>query len=603
MQFTLNYNNGTVSAMATIAYDGLIDTAINIQNALTTLLNFHGFNPANYSVVVLGNSNTSFTIIVTGSAAVGMATFTGGFTDTGTGVMQVNPGNTFTGSVAIDGGILNSQNTNGLGINTSSVQQVSVIGGSSGSFTLQFGTGAGSTTASLQDGATAAQVQTALDALATISPNTVQVTQVGNAYLVYFNDGTLAHEAQPHLVPNWTTGIQSVNVSQVVLGGNSTINVASGATLQFQSLQSDPVTYFTESSFKPLTINGLGFNNQGALENVSGNNTWNDTPITLAGPSSVGADGTSVLTINQQITDGGNQYSVDKFGTGTVIYTGTTSNTYTGATNVYAGLLELNKTSPALAVEGNLTAGDATPVYQVQTVTFTGFQQYDVYTLTYNGLTTGNITFYGNPTYEAAAIQTALNQALGAGFVTVAPAASPNAYLVTFVGLGATNPAATIAGSDSTNPIGTTVFSAITTFGARPVVNSAIAQLEASNEIATTAQVTVNGDGLFDLNNFSQTIVGLDVNGGTATTGAGSSGGADGDRARGGHGRHAAGPRQQQPAQFQLAHHDGGHNQFDGGRQRTGGQRCDSVDRRHAGGSRAGQHAERAGGLRRFSVN
>ena len=160
----------------------------------------------------------------------------------------------------------------------------------------------------------------------------------------------------------------------------------------------------------------------------------------------------------------------------------------------------------------------------MQTLSFTSFNQSDVYTLSYNGSTTSNITYYGNPTFEAAAIQAALNQVLGANFVTVAPATMPNAFLVTFAGLGTTNPAALITGTDGTTTAAT-VAAAITTNGAPPAANSAVAQLLASNQIVTTSSVTVNSDGRFDLNNFSQQIAELTVNGGTVTTGAGASGG------------------------------------------------------------------------------
>ena len=143
-------------------------------------------------------------------------------------------------------------------------------------------------------------------------------------------------------------GIASpISVTQLVAGGASSVTVASGATLQLQSVQGNSATYFTESSLKSLTINGAGFNGAGALENVSGNNTWSATPITLGSTASIGADGSSDLTINQEITDGTpNQgFGVTKVGTGTVTYAGTIANSYTGTTNVAAGVLQLDKTS------------------------------------------------------------------------------------------------------------------------------------------------------------------------------------------------------------------------------------------------------------------
>src|SRR5207247_1887060 len=113
------------------------------------------------------------------------------------------------------------------------------------------------------------------------------------------------------------------------------------------------------------------------------------------------------------------------------------------------------------------------------------------------------ITYYTNAAYEAPLIEAALNAVLGAGFVSVAPSGVAGQFLVTFLGLGTTNPAALITGTDTTTPAAV-IGSAITTPGAAPAANTAIAQLLQSDQLATSSLVTVNSDGLLDLNGHSQ---------------------------------------------------------------------------------------------------
>src|SRR5581483_7297194 len=125
-------------------------------------------------------------------------------------------------------------------------------------------------------GLTAAGLQAMLNAMLArpISPGggggtaSVYTDSTGTNYIVSFG-GTLTGIATPalqlqNLVPN-----TSVTIQQLLTGGATGTGVAGGATLQLQS-----ATGFTESSLKPLTLNGSGVNGAGALENVSGNNIW-----------------------------------------------------------------------------------------------------------------------------------------------------------------------------------------------------------------------------------------------------------------------------------------------------------------------------------------
>jgi hypothetical protein len=133
------------------------------------------------------------------------------------------------------------------------------------------------------------------------------LTSAGNVWAITFG-GSLANLPAPLLTVLLQSG-ETPTVDLALAGGASGTYVANGATLQLES---------SDASGKALTLVGNGFNNLGALENVSGNNTWDagtlTAPIYLAGnpnglagnPSgsaSIGADGTSTLTIDQPITD------------------------------------------------------------------------------------------------------------------------------------------------------------------------------------------------------------------------------------------------------------------------------------------------------------
>ena len=169
---------------------------------------------------------------------------------------------------------------------------------------------------------------------------------------------------------------------------------------------------------------------------------------------------------------------------------------------------------------------------QVQTLTLTHFHAARPVHADVRGHHHGaSITYYQNPTYEAAAIQAALNAptALGANFVSVT-ATSSTVFVVSMPGLGNTLTTTLITGDDITTGAGTVTNPAITSASAASATpgsaGAPTAQLEASTT-ATTGQinpastVTVLNDGLFDLNDKSQAISGLTVTGGVADIGTG----------------------------------------------------------------------------------
>jgi fibronectin-binding autotransporter adhesin len=157
------------------------------------------------------------------------------------------------------------------------------------------------------------------------------------------------------------------DASGTTVSGNGTTN----GTLQLQG----GITVSNEK----LTLNNTGFNNNGALQNVSGNNTWTGS-VVLASNSRVQSD-SGLLTISGAVTSTNNSTltvggvsttkisgtigtgtgGVIKNDTGTLILSG--SNTYSGATTVNGGILSVQSNNALGAVSGTTTVNSGAAVY------------------------------------------------------------------------------------------------------------------------------------------------------------------------------------------------------------------------------------------------
>ncbi|HEX5273199.1 MAG TPA: autotransporter-associated beta strand repeat-containing protein [Gemmataceae bacterium] len=134
------------------------------------------------------------------------------------------------------------------------------------------------------------------------------------------------------------------------VGSSSGTTVDSGATLAVGT--NAGLAFASE----PLTLNGSGVNKAGALDNVTGNNSWAG-PITLASNSTINVGGT--LTLGGAIGGAG---GLTEIGSGTLIFQGP-GNSYAGTTTVDSGTLELDNSNLAVGngypeVPGPLVIGD-----------------------------------------------------------------------------------------------------------------------------------------------------------------------------------------------------------------------------------------------------
>src|SRR4029077_14151233 len=129
--------------------------------------------------------------------------------------------------------------------------------------------------------------------------------------------------------------------------------VSSGATLQLQSVVSMNV------GAEPLTIGGFGPFGNGALENISGNNTYaglltlTDNTLVSSDAGTLNLTNTGTITgatFNLTLTGAGNGKISSIVGTttgglimsGTGIWTLAGANTYTGGTAINSGTLQLS---------------------------------------------------------------------------------------------------------------------------------------------------------------------------------------------------------------------------------------------------------------------
>ncbi len=399
--FTLTFKGQTTDPTAHLLDVTSASLAADIQSALNALSSIGGaggsvtvtqgtgVSPKVFTVTFGGSLAQSNQPQITATAGAGLAVVTttqregpaspapaADLYKFGTGTLVFQNANTYGGTTNVNSGILNIQHSQALGtslglpiVPTSppspapplGEEQTITVTGASGTFTLTFG---GKTTGTLDiqhpPAQLATEIEAALNGLSSInSIGAVKVTPgTGTSSNVFTVDfiGNLSFLDQPQLTSGGTPGV-SAAVATVRDGSKGTV-VQSGATLQVQN----NITVLTES----LTLNGTGFNNAGALENVSGNNAFSgppNLPITLASNVSVNVDGAGdLLTISQAIGEsapGG--FGVTKIGPGTLLYdqgTPTSANTYTGLTQVNEGTLKLNK-SGAPAFRGNLTIGDA----------------------------------------------------------------------------------------------------------------------------------------------------------------------------------------------------------------------------------------------------
>lgn len=154
---------------------------------------------------------------------------------------------------------------------------------------------------------------------------------------------------------NTYSGLTSVNAG--------TLEITNGSALGTFASASQGTTVFGGATLRlaaaitvsePLTLNGFGIGNSGALRNFNGASTWAG-PITLATSTAIGVDSAATLSIVGVISG---SFGITKLALGNLRFTGGSANNYAGTTIVNAGSLTLAKSPGITAVPGSIVIGD-----------------------------------------------------------------------------------------------------------------------------------------------------------------------------------------------------------------------------------------------------
>jgi autotransporter-associated beta strand protein len=296
-------------------------------------------------------------------------TLSGGISETApTGLTKIGPGtlsltntSTYSGATEVPQGTLNIRHPNALGSRTglASIQRIVTISPTtSGTFTLTFN---GQTTGNIPFGATATQVQAALQSLSTIG--TGQIAPVnridiptttssgpgpsgtGYLYTVVFS-GTLQNTTQP-LTALGTAG--TVAAASVVATGGVDVRVAHGAMLELEDTNG-----FTVSGHHLTLVGGAGVGGLGALHNAAGVNNWNG-PVALLANASIGAASGTALRLSGGVSAAG--LTLTKVGAGTLIFPSSTPPNTQSLTRIVGGTVQVNGTIGNVRLAGGTLSG------------------------------------------------------------------------------------------------------------------------------------------------------------------------------------------------------------------------------------------------------
>jgi fibronectin-binding autotransporter adhesin len=293
--------------------------------------------------------------------------------------------------------------------------------------------------------------------------------------------------------------------STAALGSTPSVSVTSGAALDL-----DGQNYATSI---PLTINGTGISNGGALLNSSGTAATWAGGITVASASSEGGSGN--VTLSGAVTTS----ALTKVGSGTLTFSGTTDNN--GLSLVAnAGTVILAKTSSSTvhSIGGNgLTVGGAT----VRLGGSGGDQIYDG-PLAVVVVNSGTLDLYGN--------SETITSLAGTGGVVDNTSGGGTYTLTAGGGNASTTYSGTIKNTSGSLALtksgtGTMTLSGASTYKGATSVSAGTLQLGIANALPSGSAVTVSSGATLDLKGYSDLVGSLagagtvdDVSGGGTST-------------------------------------------------------------------------------------
>ncbi len=370
--------------------------ALSIGSVSLTVNNNNGYGLQFTNAVTLSGTptfsvtNATFSNQTQGLTVSGQITGVG-FTKTGAGALVLaNSANNFTGTIAVTQGVLSVGSDAALG---NTANGINLNGGANVSTFRATGTFGLAPTRTLTLSST-----TAGDNAIEVTPgNTLTVNSafglgaVTNA-LTKSGNGTLVINANN---PTWTGGI-TVNAGAVMVNTSTlTTPLGSGGTVTINNQGSAvqlsggvTITGTTLVNNFSSNVNG-GINSGGAIESVSGNNTWSGVITQTSGDAvTYGADTGATLNLSPStyndtgansmgLQGGGNvniQFvlpnvnTLNQWGTGTTTLS-TASTAFTNPLNVDAGTFAISGTGAAIGITGLVTVQPGASLNVVDTGT------------------------------------------------------------------------------------------------------------------------------------------------------------------------------------------------------------------------------------------
>lgn len=212
-----------------------------------------------------------------------------------------------------------------------------------------------------------------------IAPNSTTVSAASGTYTFTgtgITTGTVTKSGGGTLVMNNANsyaGLTAVNAGVLRIGNNTALGSTAGSTTVANGARLELAGGITVTG-ETINIIGQGGNNQGALQNQSGNNTWAGNVVINSADARVGA-ASGILTLSGVIDDGVNSFALNvrnADASGATVVSNV--NTYGGATNIVVGPLRLAGGNNRLPTGTVLNIGNGS---NVATATFdlNGFNQ------------------------------------------------------------------------------------------------------------------------------------------------------------------------------------------------------------------------------------
>ena len=322
-------------------------------------------------------------------------------------------------------------------------------------------------------------------------------------------------------------------------GSAITVNSANGiaGTLRVQG---------TFTTTKGLALNGLGYNSQGAIQvfddptdGVATNVTWAG-PWTIQTTAGVRVEGGTNLLVTGVIAGGVVGANIERNGTGTLQLSA--DNTFLGALTLREGLTIIDRNASLGGTNTGISGGvgGGTTVAGGATLRIASGIAVTNEALTLSGsaanpavleVVTGNSTWSGQVNAVGTNGGEATVRTNGTSTITFSGVIAGDAAIdkegtgeVRFTGTTNSTNTGTLRINDGSVLFGKSaglraVGGNVTVGDGAGANNSALLKLANTEQIQDTRSLTVNADGLFNLNGFNETITGLTLTGGEVLTG------------------------------------------------------------------------------------